>query len=53
MLILGEWIEIQVGMLFQIDSRHGQGGIREFVYDPDRPAFLIREMVEFGVDKHW
>ena len=32
------WIEVQVGMLFQIGNGHGQGGIREFVYDADGPA---------------
>ena len=31
MLIRGEcWIEIGVGMLFQIDAGHGWGGIRKF-----------------------
>ena len=44
------WIEVQVGMSFQIDDRHGRGGIREFVYNVDRPAFLKRELIGFGVD---
>ena len=45
------WIEVQVGMLFQIDSRHGRRGIRKFVYDTDRSTFLKQELVGFGVDK--
>ena len=28
------------------------GGIRELVYDADRPAFLKMELVRFGVDMH-
>ena len=45
------WLEEQVVMTFQIDSGHGQGGIREFVYVADRPAFLKRELVGLGVDE--
>jgi hypothetical protein len=44
MLIPGDWIEVQVGMQFQIGSRHGRGGIQEFVYDIDGQAFLKREL---------
>jgi hypothetical protein len=29
------------------------GGIREFMYDADGPAFLKRELVGFGMDKYW
>ena len=28
-------------------------GIREFVNDTDRPAFLERELVGLGVDGYW
>ena len=28
------------------------GGVRELVYDADRPAFLKRELVGFGVNRY-
>jgi hypothetical protein len=30
-----------------------RGGIREFVNDVDRPAFLEKELMGFGVDGYW
>ena len=37
----------QIGMLFQT------GGIWQFVYDTNRPAFLERGLVELGVNDNW
>ena len=36
--------EVQAGMPFQISGCHGWGGVREFVYDMDEPAFLKRDL---------
>ena len=47
------WSEVKFGIPFQIDGRHDRGGVREFVYDADKPAFLKTELVGFGVDRHW
>ena len=47
------WIEVQVGMLFQIDSRDGLDVIREFVYDADGQAFLKMGLMGFDVDGYW
>ena len=44
------WIEVQIGMLFQIGSRPGWGGIRVFVYYTDKPVFL---QVGFSMDRYW
>ena len=41
---------MQFDKLFQIGGGHGRGGIREFVNDMDRPAFLKGELMELGVD---
>jgi hypothetical protein len=30
-----------------------KGGIREFVYDANEPAFLGRESIGFDVDRYW
>ena len=40
------------GMPFQIGDGHSRGGIKEFVNDVDRPAFLERELVGFGADRY-
>ena len=49
MLIPGD-VRIQVqAMPFQIGSRHGRGGITEFVNDVEGPAFLERELMGLGV----
>ena len=44
-------IEGQVGMLFQMAADLIRGGIREFVYDTDIPAFLTI-LVGFSVDRY-
>ena len=36
-------------MPFQIGSKHGQSGFRDFLYDAGGSAFLKRELVGFGV----
>ena len=41
-----------VGTLFQIDSRHSWGGVREFVFDVDGSAFLKRELMEWVLVIH-
>jgi hypothetical protein len=38
-----------LGLLFEIGSRHGQGGVWEFVNDTDGPVFLERELLGLGV----
>ena len=35
---------------FKLVTRHGRGGIREFVNDANEPAFLERELMGLGVD---
>ena len=35
------WTEVQLDMPFQIGGKHGQDGIREFVYDLGALTFLI------------
>ena len=39
-------------MSFEIGDGYGQGDVREFLYDVDRPAFLKRELVGFDVDSY-
>ena len=41
----GRCLKVEVGMPFQIGSRHGQGWLRELVYDADGPAFLKMDQV--------
>ena len=40
-------------MRFQIGGKCGQGGIRQFVYDTDRLAFLERNQVALCVNGNW
>ena len=30
-----------------------RGGVRQFVYDTDRPAFFERDLVGLSVDSNW
>ena len=47
------WIEVEVGMPFQIGNEYRRGGIKENVYDADRPVFLKMDLMGFGVYKYW
>ena len=38
-------------MPFQIGGDMVRGGIRKFVYDMDKPAFLKRDLLGFGMDR--
>ena len=40
-------------MLFQIEGECGWGGVRQFVYDTNRPAFLEGDMVGLCVNGNW
>ena len=43
----------QVGMLFETAGECGQGGVKQFIYDTNRPAFLERNLVGLGVNGNW
>ena len=38
---------------FKLEADVVRNGIRKFVYDTDRPAFLKRQIVRFGVHRYW
>ena len=42
-----------VGMLFQIGSKCGQGGVWQFVYDTNKPTFLEGDLVGLCVNGNW
>ena len=50
MLIPGDCLVWRTGW-YAISNWLGQCGIREFVYVADRPTFMKRELVGFGVDR--
>ena len=43
----------RVGVLFQIGGEYGWGGVWQFVYDTNRPAFLERDLVGLCVNDNW
>ena len=40
-------------MLFQTDSECGRGGVWQFAYHTNRPAFLERDLQGLGVNGNW
>ena len=40
-------------MLFQTGGKYGPGGVWQFVYDTNRPAFLERDLMGLGVNGNW
>ena len=46
-------LEDKLACSFELAMDVVWGGVRQFVYDTDRPAFLERVLVGLSVDSNW